>query len=98
MDKVLMPNVMCAAALLRQDDSMGGIRAGFDQSRGVKERVIALGHGAAELIPAADVLELDAENGALEAIHARVPAHLVVMVAAAHPMLAQHAGALGQFV
>jgi hypothetical protein len=43
-------------------------------------------------------LSLTVENGALEAVHARVPAHLVVVVAAAHAVLAQHLRALGQLV
>ena len=64
----------------------------------MKERMIALGHGAAGLVPAVDVLELDAENRALKAVHASVPAELVVIVAAAHAVLAQHAGALGHVV
>src|ERR1035437_6117124 len=97
-DNILMPDVMRAANLLRKDDAVDGIGAGFDQSSGAKERMIALSHGAAELIPAVDVAGLDGEDDALETVHARVPAHLVVVVAAAHSVLAQHAGALGQFV
>ncbi len=60
--------------------------------------MVAPGHRAAGLVPAVDVLELDVENGALEAVHARVPADLVVVVAAAHAVLAQHLYPLGQFV
>src|ERR1019366_1624387 len=51
-----------------------------------------------KLIPAVDVAELDPEDCTLEAVHARVPADLVVIVAAAHAVLAQHLHALGQFV
>ena len=43
-------------------------------------------------------LSLTDEDGALEAVHARVPAHLVVVVAAAHSVLAQHLHPLGQLV
>ena len=97
-DDVLMPDVAGAAHFLRKYDAVGGIGAGLDQSRGMKERVIAAGDGAAELVPAVDVLELDGEDGALEAVHAGVPADFVVVVAAAHSVLAQHAGALGDFI
>ena len=97
-DNVLMPDVAAAAHFLRKYNAVDGIRAGFDQSRGMEERVIAAGDGAAELVPAVDVLELDGEDGALETVHAGVPADLVVVVAAAHSVLAQHAGALGDFI
>ncbi len=50
------------------------------------------------LVPSRHVFELDRKDGALEAVHARVPADLVVVVAAAHAVLAQHAGALGEVV
>ena len=43
-------------------------------------------------------LSLTREDCALKAVHARVPAEFVVVVAAAHSVIAQHAGALGQFV
>ena len=60
--------------------------------------MVALGHYAPGLVPAFDVLELDVEDRALNAVEARVPAHLVVVVAAAHAVLAQHPHVLGQFV
>src|SRR5271166_932375 len=97
-DDVLVPDVMAARNLVGQHNSVGGIGAGLDQSRGMKEGVIAAGYGAAELVPAVDVLELDGEDGALEAVHAGVPADFVVVIAAAHSVLAQHAGALGDFI
>jgi len=97
-DDVLMPDVSGARNLVGQDDAVGGIRAGFDETRRMKERVIAAGDGAAELVPAVDVLELDGEDRTLEAVHAGVPSDFVVIVAAAHSVLAQHAGALGDFV
>jgi hypothetical protein len=50
------------------------------------------------MVPALDVAKLDGENGALEAVHAGVPADLVVVVAASHAVLAQHPGALGQVI
>ena len=97
-DDVLVPDVLAAGNLVRQDDAVDGVGAGFGESRGAKEGVVAPGDGAAGLVPAVDVFELDLEDGALEAVHAGVPADLVVVVAAAHAVLAQHAGALGQVV
>src|SRR6185437_5889280 len=60
--------------------------------------LIARGDFATSLVPAADVLEFDAENRTLKPIHAGVPAQLLVMVAAAHAVLAQRAEALGNLV
>ncbi len=60
--------------------------------------MITPGHCASSLIPAVDVAHFDIENGALKSIHARIPANLVVVVAAAHAVLAQHPYALGQFI
>ena len=101
-DHVLVPDMTGAGKLVGQHDSaawaMRGVRSGLDQSGGMKECVIAPGDGAAGMIPAVDVLELDAENRALEAVHAGVPADFVVVVAAAHAVLAQHPGTLGQLV
>ena len=97
-DDVLVPDVAAAGNFVRKDDAVDGVSAGFGQARGVKERVVTLGDGAAGLVPVVDVLELDLEDGALEAVHAGVPAQFVVVVAAAHAVLAQHAGALGQLV
>jgi len=62
-----------------------------------KRRVIAAGDGAAELIPSVDVLELDGEDGALEAVHAGVPADLVVVVAAAHAVAGATCGRARRF-
>ena len=42
-DDVLVPDVMGARNLVGQDDAVGRIRAGFDQTRRVKEGVIAAG-------------------------------------------------------
>ncbi len=38
------------------------------------------------------------QDGALETIETCIPAHLVVMVATSHSVLAQHPGALGEFL
>ena len=97
-DHVLVPDVAAAGNLVRQDDAVAGIWTGLGQSRRVKQRVVAPGRGVAGMVPAGDVLELDVEDGALKAVHARVPAQLVVVVAAAHAVLAQHFYPLGQFI
>src|ERR1035438_2898882 len=62
----------------------------------MKKAVVALGRLAAGLVPALDVLELDGEDGALEAVHAGVPADLIMVVAALHAVLAESADPLGQ--
>src|SRR6185503_10084224 len=71
---------------------------GFGEAGFAEEGVVPIRNCAAGVVPAGDVLELDFEDGALEAVKARVPADLIVIVAAAHSVLAQHAGALGDLV
>ena len=62
----------------------------------MEERVVATGNVVAGMVPGVDVAELDGEDGALEAVHAGVPADFVVVVAAAHAVLTEHFGALGE--
>src|SRR5258708_565925 len=87
---------MGACNFAGQDDAVAWVEPILRQTGGLKKRVIPLGNGAAGIIPAGNVLELDLQDGALESVEARVPADLVVVIAAAHSVLAQHAGALGQ--
>ena len=58
--------------------------------------MVAAGDVVASVVPGVDVAELDGEDGALKAVHASVPADFVVVVAAAHAVLAEHSGALGE--
>jgi hypothetical protein len=60
--------------------------------------VVLFGDCAPGFVPALNILELDCEDGALEAVHAGVPANLVVVVAALHAVLAEHLYAIGQFI
>jgi hypothetical protein len=55
-----VPDVAAARDLMRKDDAVSWVRAGFGQAGGGEEGVVALGDRAAGLIPALDVLELDA--------------------------------------
>ncbi len=95
---ILMPDVPCARQLARQNDTVHGIGPSLRQSRFGKQSVIARGQCAARLGPCANVFELHRQHRALESIHARVPAQLVVVVAAAHAVLAQHLHPLGKLV
>jgi len=95
-DDVLVPDVFAACDLMGQDDAVDGVGACLDKSCGVEEGVVAAGHVVARVVPALDVAELDGEDGALEAVHAGVPTDFVVVVAAAHAVLTEHFGALGQ--
>src|SRR3569833_2316758 len=60
--------------------------------------MVAFGDGPTGVVPARDVFEFDFEDGALEAVEAGVPSEFVVVVAAAHSVLAKHAGAFGDVV
>ena len=93
-----MPHVGAALHFMRQHDAVHGVRSRLRQPRRPKHRVISLRHRAPLLVPAVDVLQLHAENGSLEPVHARIPADLVVVVAAPHPVLAQHSQALGNLI
>ena len=77
---------------------MRGVGAGFGKACRVKEGVVAAGGVVTGAGPALDEAEFDRENGSLEAVHAGVPADFVVIVAAAHAVLAEHFGTLGQLV
>ena len=83
---------------LRQHDAFAGVGARINDAGFAEQGVVAFGDGAAGIVPAGDVLELDLEDGALKAIEPGVPADFVVMVAAAHSVLAEHAGAFGDLV
>ena len=62
-----------------------------------EELVVAGGAVAALLVPLGQIAEFDFEDGGLDGVEAGVPADLVVEVAAAHAVGAQHAGALVVF-
>src|SRR3954454_14524543 len=93
-----MPDVMGAGHFLWEDDALRRIGTGIGKTGFAEKCVVAFGDCSAPVVPARDVLELDFENCSLKAIEACVPSHLIVMVAAAHSMLAQHSRALGNFV
>ncbi len=94
----------CADDVLVKD--MGGARIGDRAGRcprlvrgggeacGAEELVVAGGMVAALLVPLGQIAELDFEDGGLHGVEAGVPADLVVIVAAAHAVSAQHAGVL----
>ncbi len=52
---------------------------------------------SAQRIALIDVTQVYAQDCSLETVHARIPAQLVMVVANAHAVLAQHPRALGQF-
>ena len=56
--------------------------------------VVAGGDVAALLVPAGEMAEFDFEDGGLEGVEAGVAANFVVVVAAAHAVGSEHAGAL----
>ena len=61
---------------------------------GEEELVVAGGELAAALVPGGEVLEFHFKDGGLQGVEAGVPAELVMEVAAAHAVGAQHAAAL----
>ncbi len=95
-DHILVPDMMAAGNFLRKDDSVHGVSADFGEARCAQEGVVAPRDCAPSLVPVFNMFELDLEDGSLEAIHAGVPAKLVVVVAAAHAVLAEHAGPFGE--
>jgi len=97
-DHVLVPDVAAAGNFVGQHNTVNRIRTEFGQSCRTEQRVIALRNRSSRIVPAGNVLQLDAEDGGLHAIETRVPSYLVVVVAASHSVLAQHPGALGQLI
>ncbi len=73
------------------DDAFGS--RGGGESGGAEELIVAGGVVAALLVPAREIAEFDFEDGCLEGVEAGVPADFVVVVAAAHAVGAEHAGA-----
>ena len=93
-----MPDMPGAVDLLGENDAADRVGTGFGETGGMEEVGVAFGYLAAGIVPILNVVELDLENCALESIEAGVPSDFVVVVALAHAVLAQHAGALGQLV
>ena len=61
-----------------------------DKPRVTKELIVPRSQFAALLVPLRQITQLHLENRRLEAVQPRVPANLVVIVAAAHAVGAQH--------
>src|ERR1700733_5166937 len=93
-DHILMPHVSAEGDLFGQHQAVARIRTGFGQSCRAKKLVIASGHTAPCLVPVFNVPKLDREHRSLKTVHARVPAHFIVVIPAPHAMLAQHAHSL----
>ncbi len=97
-DDVLVEDVGGAGVGVGQDDAVGGVvRAGRGgEAGGAELGVVGGGEGAASAVAGGDVAEFDFEDGGLEGVEAGVPADLVVEVALAHAVGAEHGGALGE--
>src|SRR5664279_1912477 len=92
-----MPRVTASDYFMRQHHAVAWIQTRFSQPRCMKQRVITLGRGASSMVPSVDVAHFYFEDSALKPIHASVPADFVVIVTAAHSVLAQHPHPLSQF-
>ena len=79
-----------------EDDAVagGGAADGSREACGREQLIVAVGKCCAAAIPGREMAEFYGEDGGLHAVEPRVPADLVVGVAAAHAVGAEHAGAL----
>ncbi len=95
-DHILVKDMPGAGIRKRQHHSVTGIGAGLHQAGGCEQPAILGGSLASLFIPFLDVFQLHQENGCLEGIEPAIPAHFVVVVAAAHAVVAQHVDSFGQ--
>src|SRR5579863_2487585 len=93
---ILVPGVPAAGNFAGKNDAVSRHRTGFSKPCGAEERVVPVGQLMALLVPSVHVLELYFEDRGLETVEPRVPAEFVMVIAAAHAVLAQHPRPFGQ--